>query len=232
MSIYETTVPAGTYYKKQDLEGTVLDLEPLTKIMCLSYYSPSKNREISIEVDLSKKELKADSGELPYEFPIIIKSMHKVVVASAHKYEHEWGLHTYTKIVTFLEHANNILPQEPLEDETNSYFLFNPDYTLSLEGHLNDENDDYYAECKPITLWTSDHRNKPIAISIEKSLYLYTEGETITAEHSYFFPGEQEARYSHSIRDLPNDGKKLKRILEEYKQKIEESLLEVLLLKE
>lgn len=228
MSIHETSVPDGTYYKKQDLSGTILDLEPLTKIMHLSYYSISKNREFSIEIDLSKNELEADAGELPYEFPTIIKAIFKEIVAAPRKYEQEWGLSTYHKIVNFLEYANNILP----EDETNSYFLFNPDYIFGLEGRLNDNNDDYDAECKSIKLWSSDSRNKPLPIMIEKFLHLYIKEETITAEHYYYFKGEQKECYSHSIQNLPNDGNELKRILKEYEHKVEESLLEVFVLKD
>ena len=118
MSIHQIAVPAGTYYKKQDLNETVIDLEPLTNIIYLSYYSVSKNREISIEVDLSKKELEADAGGLPYEFPTIIKAIYNEATAMQNRYDKEWGTTAYYKIVKFLEHANSILPQEPLEEET------------------------------------------------------------------------------------------------------------------
>lgn len=238
MGIHQMPVPDGTYYGQRDLSGTVLYLEPLTKIMIFEYYSDSKNKEISIEIDLSKQELmtngkKMEATAFPYELPTVIKSAHTGVVALSLRYQQKWSSTAYHKIVQFLKHAVTILPPEPVEEVTNSYFFFNPDYVFSLEGHLNDENDDYHAECKPITLWSLDtNRNIPTPLPVEKIMHLYLEGETITVEHYYYRKGEQDACYSNTIPNLPNDGKDLKRILEDYEQKIEEGLLEVLVLKE
>ena len=224
MAIYEITVPPNTIYADRDFDGTIIDLEPLTNKMYVSYHSVSKNRECSIEVDLRSKELITDAGKSPPEFPTLIKAIRKQIRAGTYnQFERKWGTTNYNKIVKFLDHVQDILPEEELEEEISSHFNFNPDSVLSLKGNLNDANNEYNATCKPIALV-----DKKI-IKIEKELYLFFKNGKITAEHYYYY--ENEEIYSGSMRNILNDdGYQLYCILKNYQDKVEESLLETIVL--
>ena len=223
---YATSVPPNTFYRNQDIGGTIVDLEPLSTAMHFHYYSISKNRECEIKLDKLKKEFIPDAGNIPQEFDHIIKGIYKEVTGGDYnKYEKAWGTSTYNKIVNFLTVAKDILPEEDLEEEISSYFNFNPNSVLSLKGNLNDENNEYYAKCDSIVLVDK------IIINIEKELYLlFDKNDKITAEHYYYYEGEEI--YSHSIRNIPNDdGYQLYSILKNYQDKVEESLLETIVLR-
>lgn len=220
MVIYETLVPANTFYKNKNLSDIVVELEPLQTVMHFHYSSFSKNKECEIILDTTKKEFIADAEPLPPEFPVIIRAIHDEVTKGCYnEYERKWGTEVYNKIVKFLDLAKSVLPEEDLDDKITSTFTFNPDQLLNLKGKLNKDNNEYYAECEPVSILT----NGAIEL-VDKSIFIYLENDnSLTLKHQYSIKGEE--RHVQITRHLPNDSDELMQILN-YFGAIEDYLLQ------
>lgn len=207
MVIREATVPAGTYYNKQDLKDTVIELEPLTTKMYFSYLSVSKSKECSVELDTNKMSLIADSGNFPDEFPLIVRAIYdRITRGTYNKYEQSWGTKDYNKIVKFLEHAKSIIPEEDLDSKVEGSFYFDPDHVLKLRGRLNSENNVYHAQCSPVSVIV-DGNDK----IFDKEINLYVENDdSVTLELSYFYNGQE--KHVQTTKQISNDGNVLESI--------------------